>query len=503
MELKHTRLGVSSFILSLSCLLGLIVFFLFINFKPELINSDGFQLILGFGIAAIGVLGVVSLVLSIAGFLQRKCKKIYTYLGFLLSLVIIFTMYKIIQIGLAGVDSESKYRQNNTVKNQSRIPVRSNVELYEERARKERLATIERDKQEKIDKINRERQAKIEKDQLDLRNTQERNEKLFNAKVDNIITPGVIRELVTSNSGRYLIFLLKDAESSIQVFDTEREKFTTKLVLPSSRVHIAANSEHVFVANNNDNSLTKLAIEDLEELSKMVLLSDGIITAITAARDSHTAPIGIIAGEKFRFYDSTTLREIKTNWFSEKYNRELPSGLERRVRVGSKLRASPNGKFFTFWETEVSPAGVNLISIEKAGSELNAVLNNVHTTAGYLSPVNNGSIYTNFNGIYNQDLKVISSEAYKNNHLIPVQGSDTFINIVRSREKTNGAVIDRKSQVVLADLGELYMMHNTDHTYSFHKEDINPDQRYFWYPKQKKLIVIPYINNEIVSIKYN
>ena len=495
MELKHSRLGIWSFALALTSLVGIcFLMLLVIRFFPELRKFDGSGVTFLLGLTSIFLtfLSVISIFLSTASFFQKECKKLYAYLGLIISFLILLSVYVSYKNSYSEIQKIYKSRYSSASSKQSNSTNSLGYGLQKEE-REERL---------RQSKLAQEKQEKLEKEQLKVRKIQEQKERLFDAKVEHINTHGTIQDVVSSNGGRKLVFLLKGAETSIQVFDTEQENFTAKLVLQTSRVHIAANSEYVFVANVNDNSLTKLAIKDLKELSKITLISKGSISNITAASDSATAPIGVIAGEQFKFYNAKTLREIKTSWFSENYNRELSNGLDRRIYEGAKLRSSPNGKFFTFWNLNVSPTGVNLISIENVGSELNAVLNNEHTTAGYLSPINNGSVYTNFNGIYNQDLKVISSEDFKNNHLIPVQGSDAFISIMISRENTRGLVINGGSEEVLTNLGELYMMHNTDHKYSFHKQEINPDQRYFWYPKQNKLIVIPYINNEIVSIKY-
>lgn len=105
LPLKHSGIGIASFVVSLVTGIALFVMFAII-IAAQVQNPDSFKddsaqtMILGLFVISIGFLDLIALGLGIGGLFHKKTKKIFAILGVILSGIILITFGLFMIIGM-------------------------------------------------------------------------------------------------------------------------------------------------------------------------------------------------------------------------------------------------------------------------------------------------------------------------------------------------------------------------------------------------------------------
>ena len=309
-----------------------------------------------------------------------------------------------------------------------------------------------------------------------------------------IYTDNSIENILATGNGKELVLRLSD-EPQISIFNTVNEKITQRLKLDIYDYYLAVNKNYLFIIDRENKRINRHDLKDITKSESRSLNLPGEVTAVTVGSNSNDSPLILLANQNFYFIDPKTLLQKEYTWNMDRGNSNGPR-INSKDKI--KLRASPDGKYFTFWGTQYSPAGVNLIRIQ--GNSLKH--KNEHKTAGYLAPIDSGTVLTDQDGIYSNQLTQIGHDEMKRKHLIPVLGEKLLIKVNWDRKNTTAGVYRIRGNKLEFDFEKLHDMNVSKHPMAFYKETITPDKRYYWYPESKKLITIPYSNDKIAIYKY-
>lgn len=103
-ELKHSGLGIASFIMSLICGLGLFVIVFIagmMSLNEEMDETSSAAMIIGLAMFVFLGLEFIALILGIVGWTQKDRKSVFGILGTVFSAVVIVGMIGLIALGLA------------------------------------------------------------------------------------------------------------------------------------------------------------------------------------------------------------------------------------------------------------------------------------------------------------------------------------------------------------------------------------------------------------------
>ncbi len=302
--------------------------------------------------------------------------------------------------------------------------------------------------------------------------------------------PGVIDSLALVGSGRYLAFGI-DAETSVILLDLKQKKLVPLDIHLEEVTLVTGDQEHVYVAGVDSGQLLKWSLSE-NKIVKTGFSPDGAgISALAAGWNSKNNALFLVTQKNFEIIDSNNFKSKGLKWKSANYGRE------RKPHLGHggnyRVRASGNGKLFTFWGTENSPAGVNSLKIKGKS----VIHYNDHTTAGFVVPDRNGKhIYTGMKGGYSSQLDPLKLNFPQEEHLIPSIRGDHILK-VNNKGTVRVSIISLIDQDIVGIL-DIPEIKADKHPYSYHQKRPTGDQVFWLDEDNNQLVVIPDSNDRVV-----
>lgn len=313
------------------------------------------------------------------------------------------------------------------------------------------------------------------------------------SRADVVMLPGSIDSLALAGGGRYLVFGV-DAEKSVVLFDFKKRELLPLDIYLDEPTLVAGDLEHVYVAGTDSGQLIKWSLAENKETQKGFSSDGAAISAIAVGWNSKNDTLFLITTENFEMLDTKEFNVRNMRWMSAQYSRE------RKPHMGHngsyRARASGNGKIFTFWGTEHSPAGVNVLSL-RGGSLFHY---RDHATAGFVVPDRRGKrIYTGMKGVYSNKLDQLELDYLKGGHLIPGIRGDHILKV--SYKKKVRAALHRSSDGKIVGVMNIPERKADAHPYSYHRKRPTGDQCFWLDEDNNQLVVIPESNDRIVIHK--
>jgi S1-C subfamily serine protease len=320
-----------------------------------------------------------------------------------------------------------------------------------------------------------------------------------------IIMPYPMEDVILAGGGNYLV--VKFQIPQLGIFDIAVGELVEIIEMEHSNFQMAANRNSLLIGMQSG----RLKRYDLETFShqKTIIYSGIEIQAMALGWDSDAEPLLIVReprnsqkrlfSEQLLFLDVETMELISTQWIISPSESRWGHQINRNEDL--RLRASANGKLFTGWRAKVSSSGIYLIQ-QKFGTGYYQY--NDRITVGYLAPSFDGNmVYTQRNGIIDTQLRMIQS--LDRMHFIPGT-KGLFVIAVNNGNNGNNVSIsinrtgDYQPLLIVNDLSE---MKHRQTRFSYFRQRLTEDKRYWLFPELNQLITIPYSNDRLVIREVN
>ena len=307
-----------------------------------------------------------------------------------------------------------------------------------------------------------------------------------------LTTTSSIEDVVPIGVGESLLLLSE--EPRLALFDRLAEKIAAAFPLGVDFPLLAATRESLYVVDTQKRVIHRRKLADMTPLATAPVGVLGEVRAVAIGSNSTDAPLVLAVGEALQLYDPLTLKQLPTEWRNER-GENRPPYIGRDTRL--QLRASPNGRYLTFWRLGVSPSGVHLIRLRGGVLEFTYQ----HTTMGHLVPDDSGNVLTGQNVMYNNQLQKVDEPSQPSQRyvvLVPVLGKDLFLRVMEEAKQATAVVYKTRGGGAVMDLGVLPLMKSSEHPAASASQRITLEKRYFLDPDSGQLVLIPRSNDRIV-----
>lgn len=309
--------------------------------------------------------------------------------------------------------------------------------------------------------------------------------------------PAGYTDMSVGGSGRYLIFLLNSLKK-LAFFDVTKREVTRYVTLESSDVRFTAGAKSFYVAKRPGNVIERWSLETFQKEATVKLPFDHPVEVIAAGY----ASLGpIYAGSEHGpgiFLNGQSVRPLPYQVADHQYQRkaDIP-GAGQNTRV----RASANGRAFSFWRTQVSPGGFRVVVLD---DRLGHMFYN-HDTMGYIAPSADGELMFTSKGIYTNQTKEYSgnNELHSRSFHVPGIGGEYSVSVPRNdnRGKKQNATTSINVHVnghtdPILTLPNIQM--RPGEYGDFHgREVMTLDRRIYFMPQYGVLITLPSSNKSL------
>ncbi len=220
------------------------------------------------------------------------------------------------------------------------------------------------------------------------------------AEADVVIkTSGVIEDLAVGGEGKFILVKIK-GEESLSVYDPAAQKIARQLRLPTTEFVFAAGGETVLIYLKDDDQFQTWSLRTFEKIKSAANPKSMRIQQIVMGHAREDAALVFCSsGDRLGggpsdifLLDTATLTETKTQRQQAGMHR-LDGG------YGPHLRADRYLNRIAFWSPNVSPSGINLLTITDRGLEFR----NNHSSAGYLAVGDDGNIYSGTGHVFGSE----------------------------------------------------------------------------------------------------
>ena len=331
------------------------------------------------------------------------------------------------------------------------------------------------------------------------------NDELVPLKQDVVIydLPAGYTDMAVGGSGRYLIFLLNSLKK-LAFFDVTKREVTRYVTLESSDVRFTAGAKSFYVAKRPANVIERWSLETFKKEATVKLPFDHPVEVIAAGY----ASLGpVYAGSEHGpgiFLNGQSLRPLPYQVADHQYQKqaEVP-GAGQTTRV----RASANGRAFSFWRTQVSPGGFRVVVLD---DRLGHMFYD-HDTMGYIAPSADGELMFTSKGIYTNQTKEYSgnNELHTQSFHVPGIGGEYSVSVPRNdnRGKNPNSTTSINVHVnghtdPILTLPDIQM--RPGEYGDFHgREVMTLDRRIYFMPQYGVLITLPTSNKSLVLHRLN
>ena len=308
--------------------------------------------------------------------------------------------------------------------------------------------------------------------------------------------PSVFDDVIVGGEGRYLIFLI-GIESKIVFFDVSKREVTHEMTVLEGDVKIAATSDSFYLAFPSSNEIQRWSLGTFDKVTTQKLPLQQPVELIAAGFASR-GPIYAGASQGAGvFLDGKSMRPLNCQVNDQHYQREgeLPG-----AQVASRIRASANGKAFSFVTAKGSPFGFRTLIYKGRTADMYYD----HDTVGYIAPSHNGELMYTAKGVFTYQTKPYASndELHAQSFHVPSLASGYSVSVARSD--------DRKAKHVARVNIHVRGQPEPVHTIAaaairpgrygdFHdRELITLDRRVYLHTAAKMLITLPESNRSVV-----
>ncbi|MGI9473900.1 MAG: hypothetical protein ACR2NZ_20320 [Rubripirellula sp.] len=311
--------------------------------------------------------------------------------------------------------------------------------------------------------------------------------------------PSGFTDMTIGGSGRYLIFLLNSLKK-LAFFDVSKREVTRYITLESSDIRFAANAQSLFIAKRPANIIERWSLETFDREATVKLPFEHPIEVIaTGYASSGPVYAGTEKGPGV-FLNARSLRPLPYQIVDHQYQRpaDVPG-----AGSTSRVRASANGRAYSFWRTQVSPGGFRVVVLD---DRLGHMFYD-HDTMGYIAPSPDGELMFTSKGIFTNQTKEFASnnELHSQSFHVPGIGGDYSISVPRNDNRGRNAKTTTSINVhvnghtsPILTLPDITM--RPGEYGDFHgREIMTLDRRIYFMPQYDVLITLPASNKSIVQ----
>jgi hypothetical protein len=316
------------------------------------------------------------------------------------------------------------------------------------------------------------------------------------------LLPSPAADAAVGGGGRYLILFLP-RERQLAIFDAGQARVVKYLSVPDDHLKFTAGRDKLIVALPGQGVLLRYNLNTFEREQLVSSLPfRGRIDNVCMGCASG-GPLLVEASEEgngpFRrksihFLDIATFKEIEARLDPQHFGAGM--GLDFQ----GEYRASPDGKFFTMWRTNVSPQGIQTLIVGQ--HEITGKYE--HSDAGYLAPGADGRTLFTAYGLYSlQQLRPLQDDASRRQSVLPAASGNYYVRFAPGESNTTVEVLmagDEQPLVELHDIDGLakgkpqgpgYYVPDPLGLGNQGRTPFGTDKRFFFLPESKLIVVIP------------
>ncbi len=300
-------------------------------------------------------------------------------------------------------------------------------------------------------------------------------------------------QMSIGGKGRYMIFHLKTA-GKLAIVDVTKSAVVNSIDVPDD-VRYAASLDKLLVVLPAQKLIQRYSLKTLER-EKTASLPDDAPTSVVVMGCNSDGPL-VLRGSQGQLYSAGKL----LFWDIDKM---AVSGLPRNIIGGDAIRISADGKTLTGWTTGISGQRFELVRMTARRIEKLMSPDTQDYNGWWATPTADGSYVLRFSsGIYSRNLKPLSSNAFKDDVLMPCE-DPRFMLALRLADAPQSSQV---KIVTLADQKILYTLETPE----FHPDQIGSAQRgYFnneprahYLPELKAFVTVPDSNDKVIIRDFN
>jgi hypothetical protein len=309
--------------------------------------------------------------------------------------------------------------------------------------------------------------------------------------------PGPITDAVVAGGGRFLILHMAKLKR-LAIFDTAEAKVVHYLTLAEENVLFAAGMEHLILVYPDQGIIQRYSLSTFERevtATLPALAGQARVRAIVMGSASY-GPLLLSATEpnhrgESLFLDPVSFRTLELKPAADRTNFH---GGDR-----SFIRAAANGKVFGMWRADVSPQGLQTLTVsDKTYSSLYD-----HTSVGHVIPGPDGRYVYTARGVYTSQLKPLSThQPNAISYTLPaVQGNlYLVVNPLVESKPAGVSVFVAGTSRPLISLNDIELPSGIT---TWDRESFSFDRRIFLIPEAKLLVTVAGTGDKLVLHRFD
>ena len=315
--------------------------------------------------------------------------------------------------------------------------------------------------------------------------------------------PAAYDDVCLAGSGRFLIFHFPSLDQ-LGFFDICMGRITKYVRLEDDDVRIAGGAENFYVAIRSTNIIQRWSLRTFERETAMNLPLTNPVDAI-ATGASATGPVYASAmHEPGLLLDPQRLRpmpiEVVDHVYQQRDAKVPGAGPESRVR------ASNDGRVFTFREINVSPGGFRTMLIDGRQAHVNYK----HDTMGYIAPSPDGELMYTARGIFTYATEDYSANLELRAESFPIPAVDGPYSVWIARSDNGNTGVDATARATIHINGDAEsiitipeLSIRSGNYGDFHaREAMTLDRRVWFVPAAETILTLPTSDRSVVMHRF-
>ncbi|MBS0211413.1 MAG: hypothetical protein JSS27_20930 [Planctomycetes bacterium] len=323
----------------------------------------------------------------------------------------------------------------------------------------------------------------------------------FSGESRQIDLPDPIADVVVARGGQLVLLYLKNSRK-LAVYDVNQVKIVRYLSLAMDDALIAAGQDKLVIISPSAGTIERWSLDTFERETRRTLTLPDPTAAIALGYASQGPLIANNSaktpGHAPRFIDLQSLAQLDV---------KIEGSSPRDCRADSLVRASANGRTFTWWATETSPNGINVLRL--AGSRGQYAYE--HSSASYLAPNFDGSyVMTGNYGTFRSDQ---IAQGSVRGYCVPTTHPRFFVNLpapqipairnnAKQNDKTIATIYSVSGQVPVATLPDIELG-APEKLIGWNRSNFTFDKRFVYVVQAGQFLYIPLSNDRLMVRKFD